>query len=296
MRPVCPLVHDGAPTSDPLRVSGASRRTTCLLVVAKGAHMASNQGSRPKGYPCWLDLTAPDVKQAAEFYAHVFGWDYDVSGPEYGHYHMAMVDGHSVAGLGQPMAGDAPPAAWTLYFAADDAAAMAAHAADLGGTVLVPAMEVPRQGQMAIVADPTGAVFGLWQPIAHHGFGIDGVAGTLAWCELNTPDANAARAFYQALLVADAPAFDRPGTNAYFSLQKDGAWIAGIVEQPSGGTKVPPHWMPFFQVDDANAAIAAVQAGGGTVAFGPFDSAYGRVVVVADPFGAHFSVLQPPAG
>ncbi|MFO7546640.1 MAG: VOC family protein [Trueperaceae bacterium] len=241
-----------------------------------------------------MDLTVPDVKRAAKFYADVFGWDYAVSGPELGHYHQAKVDGGVVAGLGQPMGGEATPAVWTIYFAADDVDAMTTHAKDLGGNVLVPVMEVPGQGRMSIVSDPTGAAFGLWQAIAHEGFGIDDVAGALTWVEVTTPDAHAAKAFYQALLDADAEPFDRPGTT-YLSLQKDGEWIGGILQMTDETQGMPAHWMPYIRVDDADAVIAAIQAGGGAVAHGPFDTSFGRVAVAADPFGAHFSVLQPPA-
>lgn len=255
--------------------------------------MAKLEGPRPQGHPCWMDLSVPDVKSAAAFYAGVFGWDYAVSGPEFGHYHQAKVDGRAVAGLGQPMGGDAPPPAWTIYFAATDVDAMSAHAKDLGGSVVVPVVEVPGLGRMAIVTDPTGAAFGLWEAIAHEGFGIDDAAGTLTWIEVNTPDAHASRAFYQALLDADAEPFDRIGST-YFSLQKDGEWIGGILQTNEQREGVPAHWLPYIRVDDADAAVAAIRSEGGTLAHGPFDTSFGRVAVGADPFGAHFSVLQPP--
>lgn len=252
--------------------------------------MAKFDGPRPQGHPCWLDLTVPDAKAAAAFYASVFGWEYTVSGPEFGHYHQAKVDGRAVAGLGQPMGGDAAPPAWTLYFAADDVAAMTAHANDLGGRVLVPVMEVPGLGRMAIVADPTGAPFGLWEPIAHHGFGVAYEPGGLAWCEAVTGDAEAAAAFYRSLLGAEAEPVEGRGT--YFVLQKNGESIAGIAQRTDAGA--PSHWSPYLMVGDADTAATSVRDEGGGVLDGPFDSEYGRIFEASDPFGATFKVLGRP--
>jgi uncharacterized protein len=252
--------------------------------------MAKFDGPRPQGHPCWMDLTVPDVEAAAAFYASVFGWDYAVSGPEFAHYHQAKVDGRGVAGLAQRTGDDAPPPAWTLFFAADDVDAMTFHANDLGGSVRAPVMEIPGQGRMAIVADPTGAAFGLWEPIAHHGFGVAYEPGGLAWCELVTADAHAATAFYRSLLGAEAQAVEGRGT--YFALQKDGESMFGIAQRTDTGA--PSRWSPYLMVEDADTAAATVRDEGGGVLDGPFDSEYGRIFEASDPFGATFKVLSRP--
>src|SRR6056297_1677203 len=145
----------------------------------KGLIMTTLSGPRPQGLPCWLDLSVPDAKSAAAFYERVFGWTYDVSGEAYGHYHVAQVDGRPVAGFGQPMTGAEVPSVWTLYFAAEDADAMVARAVSLGGTVVASTFDVPGQGRMAVLADPTGAAFGVWQAHEHMGFGLTGAPGTM---------------------------------------------------------------------------------------------------------------------
>ena len=91
---------------------------------------------RLEGLPCWLHLGADDVRAVADFYAHVLGWDDDVSGPESGHDPVVRIGERRVAGLGRPV-GDAP-SAWTVDFAADAADAMAARVEAHGGAVLVP--------------------------------------------------------------------------------------------------------------------------------------------------------------
>ncbi len=261
---------------------------------SEGLAMTMLSGPRPQGLPCWLDLSVPDVKIAAAFYERVFGWTYSVSGEAYGHYHVAQVDGRAVAGFGQPMSGNEVPSVWTLYFAADDADAMVTRAVELGGSVVAPAFDVPGQGRMALVADPTGAVFGLWQAHQHDGFGVTGAAGTMSWCEVNTTDADRARSFYTELLGASSRQRNEGGT-PYHVLSRDDVDVAGILQMNDQWSGLAPHWMVYFRVGDMDAAVGAVKDAGGTVQHGPFDSKHGRLAVVADPAGAIFSLQEPPA-
>ena len=78
----------------------------------------------PAGVPCWVDLTVPDVAAATAFYAAVLGWDFADTDDLYGGYVIATARGAATAGIG-PQHGDTP-SAWTLYFATDDAEAVAA--------------------------------------------------------------------------------------------------------------------------------------------------------------------------
>lgn len=250
------------------------------------------EGPRPPGRPCWLDLSVPDVHAVAGFYARLFGWTYDVSGPEYGHYHLAMVDGRPVAGIGQPMPGASAPTAWALYLAADDADAAAARAQALGGSVVAPAFEVPGYGRLAMVADPTGVVVGLWQALRHTGFGVAGVPGSLAWFDLNTRDAQRAAAFYTAFMGAETRATEMAGT-PYLVLHQDGHDVGGILQMNEQWGDMPPSVMVYLRVADADAAAATALAAGAKVPYGVFDVAYGRIAVVFDPAGAAFSLWQP---
>lgn len=258
--------------------------------------MARHDSAPTPGTPCWFDLLSPDAPAAAAFYARLFGWTYDVSGPEYGHYHMALVDNRPAAGIGQRQEGASTPSAWTVYLAARDAAAMADRVSELGGSVVMEPTEVPGMGRMAIVQDPGGAVFGLWQPLAHLGFGVTHEHGTMGWCEVNVPDGEAARAFYAELMDADARLLESDAVpTVYYVLSKDDQAVAGILEMTAEWQGVPPHWMPYFEVADCDAAARAAEEAGGTVSVQPFATEYGRIAVVTDPFGAVFSVNQTTA-
>src|SRR5689334_6618987 len=116
----------------------------------QGGVMATHSQAKPAGTPTWIDLMTPDVDAARAFYQAVFGWEYDIGGPEYGGYTTARLGTRPTAGLmgNQP---DAPPmpAAWSLYFASENVEADVAHAVELGAKVLSPAMVVGQFGSMA---------------------------------------------------------------------------------------------------------------------------------------------------
>jgi len=258
--------------------------------------MTRHEHAHAPGTPCWFDLLSPDAEAAAAFYAQLFGWTYDVSGPEEGRYHTAMVDGRPAAGIGQRQEGTHAPSAWTVHLAAGDVAAMADRVTELGGSVLNEPAEVRGLGHLAIVQDPGGAVFGLWQPLTHQGFGVTHQHGTMGWCEVNVPDGEAAKAFYAELMGAEARRLRSDAVpTVYYVLWKDDEAVAGILEMTAERQGVPPHWVPYFEVADCDAVARAAEQAGGTVSVQPFDTEYGRIAVVTDPFGAVFSVNQTTA-
>ncbi|CAM5285243.1 hypothetical protein STENM327S_02673 [Streptomyces tendae] len=105
------------------------------------------------------------------------------------------------------------PTVWSVYFHTPDAAALTARIRAAGGQVVTPPHPVGDLGTAALAADPDGAVFGLWQPGRHPGFGRRHEPGTFAWAELYTRDTQAANAFYGDLFH-EAPARTRPPTSA----------------------------------------------------------------------------------
>jgi uncharacterized protein len=165
--------------------------------------MAPYTKAKPAGTPTWVDLTTPNADAARSFYRTLFGWEYDIGGPEFGGYTTARLGQHSTAGLTEPPPGTPPmPASWNLYFASDDLDADVARAVALGATQLYPAMQIGEFGAMATLHDPTGAMFSFWKAGSHVGHQIDGQPGAVAWFELYSTDAKAARDFYTALLGA----------------------------------------------------------------------------------------------
>lgn len=257
--------------------------------------MTTYAQAKPAGTPTWIDLATPDMDGARAFYRAVFGWDYDISGPEFGGYTTARVGPHTAAGIGGNVGSDGTtfPVAWGLYFASDDIEADVARAVELGATVLFPAMTVGEFGRMAACVDPGGAVFSFWQAGMHIGAQVSDEPGSATWYELYAPEAKQARDFYAALLGASADPM--PGDLEYYVLKHGDTQLCGIMQiDPSWGD-FHPNWATYFLVSDTDKAAEVVTSHGGQV-LGPIeDTPFGRMAAVTDPFGAHFKIIQPPA-
>jgi hypothetical protein len=113
------------------------------------------------GAVSWSELITTDPAAAARFYGDLFGWtiqDTDMGGPE--PYRTAEIGGQAVGGI-MAMPPDSPPMppSWGVYMTVADCDATVARCTALGGTCLVPPMDVPTVGRMAVLQDPQGAVF-----------------------------------------------------------------------------------------------------------------------------------------
>jgi uncharacterized protein len=212
-----------------------------------------------------------------------------------GHYCMCKVGGRQVAGLGGKPPGVTMPNAWTLYLAVDDLDATCARITEAGGRITTPPMQVMEAGKLAIAQEPTGGTFGMWQSGKHIGFTLRDEPGAFAWTELNTRDLPRAQAFLSAVFGYRAEKL--PGENVeYRSLHVGDATAGGIMQMDTQWpAEIPPHWMIYFAVPDADAAVEKVKSLGGTLHVPPFDTPYGRIAVVADPQQAAFSVAELPA-
>ena len=257
----------------------------------------SERTSYAPGTPCWVDLATPDVEAAERFYGPLFGWEIPElpNSAEMGGYRRAKKDGRDVAGV-YPLMEEGQPPVWATYVSVADAAATAALIEGNGGSTIVAPMDIG-MGHMAVFADPAGAVFGLWQPNTFAGAELVNDYGCFSWNELGTRDTAGARDFYPAVFGwgAEEESSERTGTYTVWTL--DGAMVAGMIdigvlELPP---EVPPHWLVYFGVEDADAAAATASSGGGEVRMGPIDIPVGRFAVLADPFGAVFAVMQPSA-
>ena len=257
--------------------------------------MKTHDAPRRPGHPCWFDLFTSDAGKVVPFYEAVFPWEIRDLGSDLNHYRIGYVGGRAAAGIGEIPADAKYEAAWMIHFASEDVAAQAEIARGLGGVVLMEPHRVPGQGSFAILRDPTGAEFALWQAESNIGAEISEAPGAMRWCEVNTRDPDEARRFYEVILNAKATRMDGPGT-PYYRLMQDDAPLAGILQMTKEWEGIDPHWMPYFGVQDAAAAADAAAANGGSVAVEPFETPGGRIAVLVDPAGASFSVMELSVG
>ena len=255
----------------------------------------ANIDKYPAGAFVWVELGTHDQAAAKNFYGSLFGWkanDMPMGPDEY--YTIFRLDGRDAAAaytLHPDRSGGAPPN-WMPYISVNSADDAAARAAQIGGKVLAPPMDVFDAGRMAVVQDPTGATFSLWQPKGNPGIGIAGVDGTLCWADLMTTDVARAREFYAVLFGWDvAPGQNDP--SGYLHIKNGEAFIGGI---PPVGPQpgVPSHWLLYFLASDCDGAAAKAKSLGANIYYGPTTmEGVGRWAVVADPQGAVFAIFQP---
>lgn len=246
---------------------------------------------------CWPELMTTDVPAAKKFYSSLFRWvPNDSPMPDGGAYTMLELEGGSIGAMcpiqpEQTKAGVPPH--WNAYVAvasADDAAKLAAS---LGGTVILPPFDVMDVGRMAVIQDPTGAVLSLWQAKAHAGAARVGEVGTLVWNELYTRNTEKAGTFYAGLFGWRLTAFPGPMEYTVFRLTGADQGVGGMMPMPAEMKDVPPHWLPYFRVDDVDATVAQARDLGGTICNPPMDiPTVGRIAMLADPQGAAFAILK----
>ncbi|KYF49816.1 hydroxylase [Sorangium cellulosum] len=235
----------------------------------------------------------PDFEGALKFYGGLLGWTFEVGPPELHHYTMCKVGGRNAAGIGKRPEGASFPSAWSVYFDGDDADRIAESIRANGGQIMTGPMDVMDLGRMLVAADPTGAVFGVWEPRKHTGAQVVEEPGATIWHEVDTRDNKKAADFYCRVFGLEARKREVPGID-YMALLKGPKAAGGVLQMDEQWpADLPPHWMAYFAVADVDASIVKVQELGGKVHVPPFDTPYGRQSVVADPWGAAFTLMTP---
>jgi uncharacterized protein len=256
----------------------------------------ANIDKHAPGSFCWIELGTTDQNAAKTFYTSLFGWTFQdfPMGPDQT-YSMFDLGGRNTAGgykLQPELLAAGVPPHWMLYVAVENADATAGKVAKLGGKVDAGPFDVYTFGRMAVLHDPTGAVFSVWQPQSHSGTGVAGVPGTLCWADLMTPDSKTAKAFYEGLFGWQI----EPGqhdSSGYLHIKNGDAFIGGVPPaQPN--TQAPPHWLLYFQVENCDASTAKASGLGARVLMPPMSMEnVGRWSIIADPQGAVSALFQP---
>jgi predicted enzyme related to lactoylglutathione lyase len=255
----------------------------------------SERTSYEAGTPSWVELAGtPDVEASEAFYRQLLGWEIpeQPNSVQLGGYRRAKLNGRDVAGV-SPVMQEGQPCVWATYISVEDAEATMAKVREAGGTVMVEPMDVMGMGKMAIFTDPTGAVCGIWEPGTFVGAELVNEDGSFGWNELGTRDVPAAREFYGKVFGWTVEEQEMPGMGTY-NVWKDGEHVRGGMMDISGmPAEVPPHWLVYFTVPDADAAAETAKAAGGQLLNGPFDIRVGRLAILMDPQGAMFAVMAP---
>jgi predicted enzyme related to lactoylglutathione lyase len=258
----------------------------------------ANVDTHAPGSFCWIELGTTDQNAAKQFYSSLFGWtamDFPM-GPN-GFYTMFTLDGRNAAAaaytLDSKMLSHGVPPHWMLYVAVQNADETAAKVVPAGGKVDAQPFDVMEFGRMAVLVDPAGAHFSIWQPKIHPGSGIQGVPGTLCWADLMTPDPAGVAKFYSQVFGWKI----EPGehdSSGYLHIKNGDQFIGGIPPAGSLPPNVPAHWIAYFLVENCDASSQKATSAGAKILVPPMTmEGVGRWSVVSDPQGAAFSLFQP---
>ncbi|MEU3225888.1 VOC family protein [Streptomyces sp. NPDC006976] len=245
------------------------------------------------GAPCWVSLTARDLRASRTFYAQVMGWEYHESslGSDFV---LAHAHGRGVAGIGCPGPA-APSPAWIPYFAVPAADETADRIRERGATLAVGPLPLG-EGRAAIAADREGAAFGFWEGPAP--VWSDGPRAPAR------VDLQARHAFEAAIFYAEVFGWAKPQSRCTVDYAQESVLVrAGghtVVTLRGGGVENDPdprvraRWIIDFFVEDSRATAAAAVAAGGEAA--PAGGLPGTAYVIRDPEGALFTVSERDTG
>ncbi|GAA1673351.1 VOC family protein [Glycomyces endophyticus] len=248
----------------------------------------------PHGAPAWADSVTEDFERDLACYTAVFGWSPLGFGAEVEHYvdfHVGAPGdgGLAVAGLVGSAPGFLPgvPSRWTVYFRVPDCGAAVARATALGAGVVIGAAPVGEDLVYALLDDPSGAHFGLFEIRSDGaGFQTSGGTGAPVRFTFGAADLAASVDFYRRL-------FDWTVTGD----EAQAALTAAGAEAPFGDMRAgapATGWVAYYGVDSVEEAVARANQHGGALVHGP-SSADGRLSAeLAAPSGARFGIAGPP--
>jgi hypothetical protein len=256
----------------------------------------TNIDKHPAGSFCWVELATSDQAAAKKFYSSLFGWtpnDMPMGPNEY--YTIFRLEGRDAAAgytLRPDQVAQHVPPNWMLYIQVDSVDASAAKVPQLGGKTIVAPFDVMDSGRMAVIQDPTGAYFCLWQSNKSTGIGIHSVDGTLCWGDLSTSDTASAQKFYSGLLGWQFIS-DPKDSSGYLHIKNGEHMIGGLPPSKYLQPGVPPHWLAYFLVDDVDATANKAKEMGAKLFMPPTTmDGVGRLSVIADPQGAVFAIFK----
>ena len=258
--------------------------------------MATLQGSW-----IWYELMTTDALGAKAFYDAVVGWTIDPvsASPDMEYRMIACADGGMTGGvftLNAEMLGQGAKPCWLGYIGVHDCDAAAAAIAAQGGKVLMPPMDVPMAGRIAMVAGCCGAPFYVMTPAMPEGGGESTafsptLAGRCGWNELSAGNQEGAIAFYTGLFGWTLPgSMDMGPMGTYQFIEHDGVPIGAIMQKRP--ERPAPVWQHYFRVTSIAAAAETARAMGGTISQGPHEvPGDDWIVVGTDPQGAEFCLV-----
>jgi uncharacterized protein len=240
----------------------------------------------------WYELTTPDVDAAKKFYPRFTGWGIQPFDKDYSMFTSGGVPFAGLFKLTDEMRGQGIPPNWMPYVETSNVDDTVAKATSLGGQLRHGPQDIPGTGRIAVLADPQGAVFGVYTP-TNPGGAWDGTAvvGRPSWHELMTSDHAAALEFYRALFGwARNGEMDMGGGQMYAMYGHGEKMYGGMFNITPDMAGMHPFWLVYFHVKDVGKAVATATKAGATIHRPQMDIPGGSIAILGDPQGAGFAL------
>jgi predicted enzyme related to lactoylglutathione lyase len=241
-----------------------------------------------RGRFVWHELMTPDTAGAHAFYSKVLGWktqpfEHDPS------YSMFAA---SSGPLGGSVALPAGAPHWLAYVGTPDIDATVQQARSLGGSVTTEPTSIPNGGKYAVLKDPQGASFGVYQSTQDAGKESTPKRGEFSWHELAATDHKGAIDFYSQLFGWESmQEHDMGGSLGVYRIFGSNGVQRGGMFNKSAEMQGGPAWVGYVRVKSVDDAVKKVKAARGTLINGPMEVPGGDWIAnFLDPHGAMFAV------
>lgn len=242
-----------------------------------------------KGLPGWVEVAATHPEKIAEFYAQLFGWKISIMDSDDSFEYRIIQNGDkTIGGLSGKM-NEYQPSQWLTYLETDDIAKTIDDITANGGTVYMPAMEMPG-GQFTVASDPAGAPLGIVQSVGmNDSFGEE---NGLCWYELEVNNKFTETVDFYKSVFDWTPKTEYEAPEMTYLTVGDNI---GIFTGPDFPTYFngQAQWSVTFKVSDVEVIAAKVESLGGKVEAVTKDTPYGDFAMLRDPEGAFFVAMKP---
>jgi predicted enzyme related to lactoylglutathione lyase len=251
-----------------------------------------------QGQFCWVELQTTNPKEAKNFYGELLGWDFKenpISDSEV--YIMASRGKNVICGmmtLGKEERDHKVPPHWNNYVSVKNADETSKKAKTLGGKILAEPFDVMDVGRMAVIQDPTGPIFCIWQPKNHVGMAADSMdLGSFCWNECGTHNVKKAEEFYSKLFSWEIKKSTSEKMQYGEIYLEEKHPFGGIYELTKEMKDVPPHWICYFNVENCKKSTDLAKKMGAAIRMDNMAIPdMGHISVISDPQGAVFGLFS----
>ncbi|MFV0589956.1 MAG: VOC family protein [Draconibacterium sp.] len=267
--------------------------TACNAPITFPSVSQTATNSHNQGQFVWHDLATYNPIAARDFYAEVFGWEYEALGYGENTYFVIKNEGTPIGGIFKLADKYGKAAEWLSSMSVADVSVAVKYNTTAGGKTIFKKATFNGRGETALVQDPQGAFVAFIK--SESGDPQPQKAGAIKmnswlWNELWTNDLEASIDFYKGLSNYTSEEV-KAAKVPYFVFKQNSQIFSGAIGNPVEGAR--SSWMPYIKVKDVNATVERAKAAGAHVMMEPTPSIRkGTVAVLMDPTGAQFTIQQ----